>query len=778
MTLKETVNRRLKDINDIIDVCEIVKGKNPFKVRTGSPEYNYIMELLPHEVMDKVFACGEAVNATNNLLGEIPTPEIVHRLSMIFEGLGHKAPLSFKSITEICNLYKAPEDVESELISKCKEYKEQMKIHNDIIEFLKKDVCPIANDNAISLHYELNRRNWLNFDNDPHIPSGIITRDIENKCLDFPLTAEFPYLDEQGNHILTVKFLVHKQPQDGRAGELQIWRVLQTKKAWELIKGKNEIQLEEWWNDLTLEGQENYTINELKFDILLDRKYLWFEASPAFRTTLVEIAKMKDFKPRMQKVGTETCIWAERSAVAGKMAKKYEELAKEIDWNDPTQITEMIKNEYSSLEGLDGEILNAFPRQTLFSHGKIAYGGWVESGFDPMRMPETTITSVYEHIAQIDPKIISKNFIKIIEGIVDSKSYHWVISDKARMWLNKFKGIKRAMRAEDWAYIIKLGEGRFELNHFLEQKTIREMFLRDPENMEKYSEVFGFTEVQKATNELYDILQTDDIFQYLFKITEEYQSDRLGELFSESDDYGHWSNDILDKILEIMDIDIPDFYAEQVSEGNYEVIFEKGINESMLRTRGAKIYSHRKRDYVPISPIIILDSDWNWSEQEVSDDLLNGWNELDLVKNDIISQAQLDNLKEKYPNIDLMELATVLYKEDFGEYTTFEGTIDYIVFVDFYGYLKPLLEEMIKEYGVDEIEAFERGKEIEEDFKKEYELQLKKEVLSTQKWRFWENKIDKSMIIIEAIENDINKINSNKRIATAKLTELEREAKE
>lgn len=499
-------------IRNKLDYCAIfpdekTKGKDNEKRKFIDPFYidadkwyAIVDKLTDNKIADRIGTCGRAVKESedikDSILNLINTKIYDKRKSVHKKG----KPVyqyKYKNTKELDSACKAIDyaleknieltENEAFLLPYCD-------IWENINEFEKNEVCPISNYNSLYLHYGLNERK-----KDVDIPTGKIIRYIEKKCFKFPMTKDLYYPNENNPKIM-FRIRVNDEPDDhGRVGKITVFGHRGKhgiELLWKMVKGKSEEEIREIWNqkerDVQLyhDTEKGYAYSRLgkqrlftKYIIngygkeriqnelsvihpypiaLPDTPVNWGEMHPIMREVILDFSREKTcpILPDLEEIGSETCIWAARNM----SMSEQEESAKEIEESlEKAENPEDMINEYekfmASLEHVKHGIVDAHPRQTLFSHEVSNITGWIEHNLDPVDSYGTPVIDpmlanmLYEHIAVLDKDFVKKKFIKMVEGYAQSgmTQWNWLIG-----WLENFGTIKDLMTYDDYIYLGKV----------------------------------------------------------------------------------------------------------------------------------------------------------------------------------------------------------------------------------------------------------------------------------------------------------------------------------
>lgn len=317
--------------------------------------------------------------------------------------------------------------------------------------------CPIANSNALVQHYTLNERKG-----DVDIESGIRVRKIERLCVGFPMIKDIPYNDPKTDkHLLTIRVQVNeKADSHGRVGSVAILRPLEK----ELDYSPDLL-----WNNLSSYNMEAF------YDKVLDWRFgTEYRHARAFdrldddvqiivweNKELLQELLRKQMKGNVE-VGKETCVWAARSMSMGQQEKEAEVIEDKIEaLKNLNKKIEVYEDYIQSFEQLEHGVVDAHPRQSLFDQTVSTMEAWVEMDLKAVDEDGTPIIDpmlsnmLYLHIAQIDPKLITNQFLKLLEG-QKKKGYDnwsWTIP-----WLDKFSVIRRSFTVDNLRFIHKIIE--------------------------------------------------------------------------------------------------------------------------------------------------------------------------------------------------------------------------------------------------------------------------------------------------------------------------------
>ncbi len=330
-------------------------------------------------------------------------------------------------------------------------------LKDKVAEYVKERVCPIALDNALALHYEINRRNVQKGFYDMDIKSGKIVRDIERNCVNFPLVKDIPYI-KNGREILKLRVQVNQEPDSsGRVGRIDVIKPLPYHPIFDKFIGKDAKFV--WNTRLTLEEQKE--ISRLVYpgwSTILDVKTNYLSLHPDFSRLLHIISrKGKTFKEEgisYITVGSESCVWAQKTRPAVQVTKEAAKISEaEYKTKNPLELTEITERFMESLEQMEKGLIDAHPRQDLFDSAVSTFEAWVEYDFDPNVIEPMLANMLYHHIAKIDSRLVSKNLILLIEDQLERGYERW---EWVGAWLHKFGTIKDSLSVNDWRYIIKI----------------------------------------------------------------------------------------------------------------------------------------------------------------------------------------------------------------------------------------------------------------------------------------------------------------------------------
>lgn len=639
MKLEERIQTNLNEINKNIDECEIAEGVDPFSIPADDSRVSYITEVGNPVIWDKSNECRKAIQNTDVLITELKYMRFDAFTVIKNKYKKYTQEQKFIKSRNICKMDIDKIINDTKDAEKIKKSCNIIKIINETLPNLKKfketEVCPIVNNNALSLHYEANRRNWINYDNDPDHLTGINVRKIEDICIDFPLQKDFPYYNEKGKHLLTVRFKINKKPDSGgRVGELQIMTPIGTV------------------------------------------------------------------------IGSESCIWAQRSSSAGKVAKKYEKI--DIDWNNPDDVQKMIKNEYETLEGIEGNILDDFPRQTLFSHGVMSYGGWVESGFDPLQFPESTLTQIYRHINKIAPEIIVNNFKKMVKNQVNNNEYEWVKSGRSRIWLDRYNTL---LTIEDIIELLDIGKGQFKAENFMKINVLMKRIAHHSDS-EQIKKKLNIDEVTIRYYEFYDSINTNMICEIIEEhvikgeqkyITGYYFDDHTkDEIIKEF----KFNTSTMDRIYSIIegwtDSDILNPILYRIMMKNAYFDFE--------------VLSHKALVKKTMKPQLIISNSFDYGREEEVKGIISH------IDYHVLLEYIDKDIAKEMSEYDIRDIIEDKITDNYGRYILFEGEIDGYLYIPL-----DIIEKFVNDLYNDltTVNIYEENEELSKDMNKDYEKVMK-----------------------------------------------------
>ncbi len=325
--------------------------------------------------------------------------------------------------------------------------------------------CQIVNDNGLILHYVINERSD-NID----VKTGLMMRDIEKRCIGFPMIKDIPYI-RNGKEVFRFRVKVTKDPDSsGRVGRIDIVVV----KPEESLVG---IETEHIYDELRDIEKRNVLNLVLGTDMVL-----WgtgFRHARSFdehdkrvqkkilenRAIVLKLWNKGNTGTRT--IGGETCVWAASTKPLGVQEAEAEKLlTKDYEGMDLAERIQFFEDQLNNLDRLEGGLVDAFPRQTLFNQTVSTMAGWVDFELapnDPFGNPlvdPLLANMLYQHIVQVDPSLLSRHFVKLVKsqairqaeqiksGAIhpqDVKNqWNWIIA-----WVKKFNQVEYSLTYED-----------------------------------------------------------------------------------------------------------------------------------------------------------------------------------------------------------------------------------------------------------------------------------------------------------------------------------------
>ncbi|KKN39596.1 hypothetical protein LCGC14_0741700 [marine sediment metagenome] len=389
------------------------------------------------------------------------------------------------------------------------------------LKHITHEVCPIVLDNALALHYEINRRNVEKGFYDLDIKSGVIVRDIERNCVDFPLIKDIPYI-KNGREILRLRVEVSREPdRSGRVGRIDIIKPIPYHPIFDKFVNKDAKYV--WDKLLTME--EKYEITRLVYPVeaIQISTISYLHLNPTLARFLYAIGRergtLKKGVPYLLTIGSETCVWAQKTRPAAQLTKETAKISKaEYEAKNPLELAEITENFMESLEKMERGLIDAHPRQDLFDSAVSTFEAWVEYDFDPNVIEPMLANMLYNHIAKIDPRLVSRNFLLMIEDQKEQGHEQW---GWTKLWLDKYHTVKDTLSIDDWRHIIKLTKN--PITSYLHTHDIDNLIANygnlDPENREaRIIEIRReFLDIDKFYYDIETLLLTDENFAEKWK---------------------------------------------------------------------------------------------------------------------------------------------------------------------------------------------------------------------------------------------------------------------
>ena len=600
--LKKHLGQLAKYNEQYVKECEIMPGVSPFNVKDVDGYYKHIEQWDTNQLRWKLKRCKMASSAKgvhdDILLAEFRDNMPVNFLGLITDNIpvykvrckdalkqletaerivlqGQMLPEpqrrhGYRITLDIGNVGFGEKDTER-LKQGCR-----FILEDERADYVKTRDCPIVLDNALSIHYEINRRNIENGVYDMDIQSGVVVRDVERDCLDFPLTKDIPYI-KNGKEIFRLRINVNLNPDShGRVGRITVFKPVDMNTI--------GVSTPELYNRLPTDEkmmlltniEETYANPVLQFS-----RNLIHVQEKIFANRELIIQMLLSLAP-YDHIGSETCVWASKTTGAGILAEESEKQADTEDSaKDPLQLAQMTEEFLRTLETMDKGIVDAHPRQSLFDATVSTFQAWVEYDLDPAILDPMLANMMYVHVAKIDPTLISHNFIKILDNQVKEGYEHW---GWVRAWLEKFSTVAETLTMDDWRYVVRLTKLPIDmfLSHVAIDRLIHKLpkdkrvefkkeffrtddfyemikiFLEDDDYITRWRDYVN-TPFSKELIEDYDLVRLVRLRETIYLMTEEVKA--KNKKWNEMSPYDNWIN----------------AFVEAREAGTIESIKEEGI---------------------------------------------------------------------------------------------------------------------------------------------------------------------------------------------------------